>query len=83
MSKSSASKHSAHQILLKGKKLRTTEDYQKVYISPNRSLKERNCHKEMVAEMRRQAKEDPTDISFCVAEQLVVEIRIKFKLVFI
>ena len=50
---------SVHQILVKAKKLRTTQDYRKVYISPDRSPEERDKHRELVAEMRRQAKEDP------------------------
>ena len=47
------------QILVKAKQLRTSEDYRKVYISPDRSPEERDRHRELVAEMRRQAKEDP------------------------
>ena len=47
------------QILVKAKQLRTTEDYRKVYISPDKSPEERDRHRELVAEMRRQAKEDP------------------------
>ena len=34
-----------HRILFKAKKLQTTKEYRKVYISPDRSLKERDIHR--------------------------------------
>ena len=48
-----------HQILVKVKKLRTTKDYRKVYVSSDRSPEEQDKLRELVAEMRQQAKEDP------------------------
>ena len=49
-----------HRLLInKAKKLKTTTTYKRVYISPDRSPEEREKHRLLVAEMRRQAEEDP------------------------
>ena len=48
-----------HRLLFKAKRLRTTTTYRRVYIAPDRSPEEREKHRQLVAEMRRQAKEDP------------------------
>ena len=53
------SSDTVHQILVKAKKLRSTEDYCKVFISPDRSPEERMKHRRLVAEMKRRASEDP------------------------
>ena len=48
-----------HRLLIKAKKLKTSTNHKKVYIAPDRSPEEREKHRELVQEMRRQAKEDP------------------------
>ena len=48
-----------NRLLFKAKKLKTKTTYRRVYIAPDRSPEEREKHRQLVAEMRRQAKEDP------------------------
>jgi len=48
-----------HRILTKAKNLKNSEKYRKVYISPDRTLEERRKHKQLVAEMRQLATDNP------------------------
>ena len=48
-----------HRILQKAKNLRNTATHRTVYVQPDRSPEERAKHRELVAEMRRRASEDP------------------------
>ena len=53
-----------HRILQKAKNLRKTATHKTVYIQPDRSPEERAKHRELVAEMRRRASEDPESYFF-------------------
>ena len=48
-----------HRILQKAKNLRKSATHRTVYVQPDRSPEERAEHRELVAEMRRRAREDP------------------------
>ena len=48
-----------HRILQKAKNLRKSSAHRKVYVQPDRSPEERAKHRELVAEMRRRASENP------------------------
>ena len=48
-----------NRLLFKTKKLKTTARYRRVYIAPDRSPEEREKHRQLVAEIKRQANEDP------------------------
>ena len=53
-----------HRILQKAKNLRKSATHKTVYIQPDRSPEERAKHRELVAEMRRRASEDPDSYFF-------------------
>ena len=49
-----------HQILVKAKELRLSEDYKSVFISPDRSPEERVTHQKLVLDLKQfKAKDDP------------------------
>ena len=48
-----------NRLLFKAKKLKTTTTYRRDYIAPDRSPEEREEHRQLVAQMRRQTNEDP------------------------
>ena len=49
----------AHRILTKAKNLKSSTNYRKVYISPDRTPEERIKHRQLVAEMRQLAADNP------------------------
>ena len=53
-----------HRILQKAKNLRKSATHRTVYVQPDRSPEERAKHRELVAEMRRRAREDPDSYYF-------------------
>ena len=53
-----------HRILQKAKNLRKSATHKTVYIQPDRLPEERAKHRELVAEMRRRASEDPDSYFF-------------------
>ena len=53
-----------HRILQKAKNLRKSAMHRTVYVQPDRSPEERAKHRELVAEMRRRAREDPDSYFF-------------------
>ena len=66
-----------NRLLAKAKKLKVTAAYQNVYISPDRSPEEREKHRELVAEMKQKASEDPERHYFLVRGEYVAEIRVE------
>ena len=53
-----------HQILKKAKRLRTTDEYKTIYISPNRTLEERAIRKQLVSELKVKRSGDPNSRYF-------------------
>ena len=48
-----------HQILNKARHLRNSEHYNKVFISPDRSVEERARQKELITELKKRTKDEP------------------------
>ena len=59
-----------HRLLQKAKNLRKSATYRTVYIQPDRSPQERAKHRELVAEMRRRASEDPESYFFIFSGEI-------------
>ena len=53
-----------HQILKKAKRLRTTDEYKTIYISPNRTQEERAIRKQLVSELKLKRSGDPNSRYF-------------------
>ena len=53
------SSSSVHQLLDKAKRLKTSSKYQKVFLSPDRSLSERASHRDLVKELKNRIADDP------------------------
>ena len=49
----------ARKILAKSPKLRDVENYNEVYVSPDRTLEQRTIQRELVAELKRRRTEEP------------------------
>ena len=59
-----------HKILQKAKNLRKSTTHRKVYVQPDRSPEERAKHRELVAEMRRRASENPDNYYFILSGEI-------------
>ena len=59
-----------HRILQKAKNLRKSATHSKVYVQPDRSPEERAKHRELVAEMRRRASENPDNYYFILSGEI-------------
>ena len=53
-----------HQILSKARQLRTSGQYSKVFISPDRSADQRAQQKELIIELKKRALEEPNKRHF-------------------
>ena len=60
-----------HKILQKAKNLRKSATHRTVYVQPDRSPEERAKHRELVAEMRRRASEDPDSYYYILSGDIL------------
>ena len=60
----------AHRILTKAKNLKNSAHYRKVFISPDRTPEERTKHRELVAEMRQLAADNPDQRFFILRGEI-------------
>ena len=59
-----------HRILQKAKNLRKSATHRTVYVQPDRSPEERAKHRNLVAEMRRRANEDPDSYYYILGGEI-------------
>ena len=60
-----------HKILQKAKNLRKSATHRAVYVQPDRSPEERAKHRELVAEMRRRASDDPNNYYYILSGDIL------------